>query len=748
MSYDKHRETFFKVLFSNLDGFICIARLHTRHFIERYFNYPADLDACLAYIQKYADTDNLWYCAQLLDRKKRNKHNVISYCSALWADLDECPPDVLKVEPTVLIQSSPGRFQAIWSLKEPIPSEEASHLSKKIAYFHEADGADISGWDLSQLLRVPYTYNMKYDEKPAIKVVSTTDKEYTLVDFAEYPEPPRELIIEDRPIPERTETGEMIMNQYDHLLARWDWDMFFQEPESDWSSDLWKFENRLLELGLPTEDVYVICRDAACNKYARDKDKRPHPELDLWREILRVEAKQNQGEIPEIDIPELETKSSILEIQLVSEEERDQLSKQRTIIEDYIDWASTETDAPPEFHLGGILVILSHLLADRVVIPYKSQTMKVNLWVMLLADTTMNRKSTTMGLATDLLREIDEDAIVANDATWEGLFSAMKDRGPNRPSIFERDDFQGLLQQMSLREYYSGLANFLTKMYDGKTLSRKLRKESITVVNPILGLFVAGGLGPILQYINHELIVDGFLPRFIFIKSQYDPSRIRDFEFGVQPGTTYKDLTKPRRLLYNKLYTLYRHYQDAKEKFAEIKDHELYTSKIFHCHVASGTVELYNSYERTLQDAAFREDQADFYVPMLDRFCKSGLKLSAILAALRMEDTVTIQPDDVRRAFYYLEPLIKNILHVVDNCSLSTSEHQLRRAMSLIRRNSGVPFSKLLTNLHLMRRQGLDVVETLEARALIKTDRNKNKDFYLIPIARSKKGGSDEPGKT
>ena len=694
------------------------------------------LDKCpRLYFSKYEDTQDLWYCVQLLDRRKRNKQSIIPQTISAWADLDDCDPAYLLVEPTLLIESSPNRFQALWSLADPIPSVEASELSKRIAYAHEAHGADTSGWDMGQLLRVPYTQNMKYDPAPPVQIVGGSTSQYDVSAFDVYPQlEDAVLVVKERPMPKRKETGEQVLNRYDHLLARWDWDMFFQEPESDWSAELWKFENRLLELGLSAEEVFCVCWDAACNKYARDKDKRPHPEVDLWNEILRVEAKHALGEIPVFDIPQ--PRSNILGVELLSEEDRNVLRSERTVIEDYIDWGMLETDASPDFHLGAVLLILSHLLCERVVIPIKSQELKLNLWVMLLADTTMNRKSTTMGLAMDLLQELDEFAVIANDATWEGLFKSLGERGPNRASVFERDDFQGLLQQISRREYYSGLPAFMTKMYDGKTQSRKLSQGKVLVKDPLLLLFVAGGRTPILEGLTLDQITDGFLPRFLFVSSEYDPKRIRDFEFGLGVGQQLDDVRAPRRLVYAKLYKLYRFYQDAKESDVMIKGKKIMKPKTFYCRVGDGVVELYNRFERLLTDAAAQEEKAEFYVPMMDRFCKSALKLSGIIAALRMEEEVEIRVWDVRRAFYYLEPFIKNILDVVDNCGLTTSENTLRRARGLIRRAENMRFSHLLSTMHLTKRQGSELLETLEARGWAKIERNKNKDFNIVYVAR------------
>lgn len=60
-----------------------------------------------------------------------------------------------------MVESSPGHFHAYYRLTEAIPPERAEALNKRLAHMI---GADASGWDLSQLLRVPGTMNHKRNE--------------------------------------------------------------------------------------------------------------------------------------------------------------------------------------------------------------------------------------------------------------------------------------------------------------------------------------------------------------------------------------------------------------------------------------------------------------------------------------------------------------------------------------------------------------------------------------------------------
>ncbi len=143
---------------------MCVASRKTGgKFTERFFSYPEGVESAIVFSKTKASIENVYFCPQLLTEKRRAKTNV-DMVSSIWADLDDCPPNLLKVEPTLVLETSPHRYQAIWTLNNPIPGEDAEAASRRIAYGHAQDGSDRSGWDLTQLLRIPGTYNHKYDD--------------------------------------------------------------------------------------------------------------------------------------------------------------------------------------------------------------------------------------------------------------------------------------------------------------------------------------------------------------------------------------------------------------------------------------------------------------------------------------------------------------------------------------------------------------------------------------------------------
>jgi hypothetical protein len=157
------RGKFFAAVLGTDSGYLCLAKKTpgTNNLEQKFFWYPGELDDALAWIDKYVARFDLYFCPHLLSRKARNKDAVTETVPLLWADLDPCHPSKCKVAPSVAWETSPKRYQALWYLEKSIDKWDAEALSHAIAIAHKEDGCDQGGWDLTQLLRIPFTWNFK-----------------------------------------------------------------------------------------------------------------------------------------------------------------------------------------------------------------------------------------------------------------------------------------------------------------------------------------------------------------------------------------------------------------------------------------------------------------------------------------------------------------------------------------------------------------------------------------------------------
>jgi len=143
-------------------------KIDRRSIVSSNFNYPKTArEAAEWALKKSSAGREVYFCAHILNHPRRIKENA-GPVRSLWGDLDGVPVPNGELKPTAVVESSPGRWHAYWRLNTEIPPEVAQDLNKRLA--HEIN-ADPSGFDLSQLLRVPGTVNHKHEGHPPVRLV-------------------------------------------------------------------------------------------------------------------------------------------------------------------------------------------------------------------------------------------------------------------------------------------------------------------------------------------------------------------------------------------------------------------------------------------------------------------------------------------------------------------------------------------------------------------------------------------------
>lgn len=707
----KKRRTFFQHLFGNARGLLCLAIIDPsdrNNYSETFFNYPQELDNLLNAISNFAgDQKDIYFCPHLFYENKRLKEYVETTPCA-WADLDYCNPDNLLIEPTLVVESSPGRFQAYWKLINCDP-DDAENLSQRIAYMHADQGADKTGWDLTQLLRVPVTYNYKYNNSPVVKVISATRNRYKAEEFDKiYPETgnyfkvtipfPEDLIDYD---------AESVLQSRRMTLNPLIFGLFSQNPTEDsWSEVLWKLLILLFEAGFNREEVYAIAKEASCNKYARDG----RPSVQLWKDVCRAEHKH------ELNI-KMQPNFTEKEILILSEDEREWIEElEPTFVERYIDWASKQTDAPVQYHQAGSIVALSSMLCGSVKLPTSYGTIVPNIWFMILADTTLTRKTTAMDLAMDVITEVDEDILMATDGSIEGMLTTLSAR-PGQPSIFLRDEFSGLLEQMTKKDYMSGMAEFLTKLYDAKMQRRVLRSVTVEVRQPRLIVFAGGIKDTVTGLLTMEQVSSGFIPRFIFITGESDTTKIRP----IGPPTITS--SRERDKIVAELQKIYTWYNGTEEIFIPKLNNHISQKISFECEMTPKAWVRFNDLENLMMHEGVDSYQSQVITPMYDRLCKSILKTAMLIACSRQfkpGSQVTVELSDLLRAIKLGEEWIAHSRIVLNNVGKGTEEYLLDRIMKRLKRDeNGTTRSAIMQSFRLDARRTTLILDTLEQRGLV-----------------------------
>lgn len=115
-----------------------------------------------------ADGREVFFCPTLMATPTRKKE-AARPPACLWADGDGAvvPPEF--PEPTLVVESSPGRHHFYWRLARPIETEDHQRINQRLSYFLRADK---NGWALNKLLRLPRGLNLKYPEQPRVRLLS------------------------------------------------------------------------------------------------------------------------------------------------------------------------------------------------------------------------------------------------------------------------------------------------------------------------------------------------------------------------------------------------------------------------------------------------------------------------------------------------------------------------------------------------------------------------------------------------
>jgi hypothetical protein len=702
-------EAFFKLIFGRNEGIVCIGYLttgETKKMTEKSFEYPEQLEALRDSINHYKATHSVYYCPHLFREKRRVKDNVLT-CPTIWSDLDTCDPSLLMVQPSILVESSPGRHQGLWLLEDALDPTEAEDLAKKIAYYHAKDGADTSGWDLTQLLRVPTTPNWKYADSldiPLVTIVHAKNLRYRPSDFDKYPEPPATAKAKlPFPVELPDLKPDQIFETYKRRLNPVALNLHAEVPEGDWSKALWRFEMMCFEAGMSREEVYIVAAGANCNKYRRDG--RPDRHVLLWNDVCKSYARHTEHlNMIAPDTSELKP--------LLTDEEREGLPT--TFIERYTNWARGLGDAAWQYHQAGAFIALSSVLAGTVSLPTSFGRVIPNLWFMILADTTLTRKTTAMDIAMDLVAELDSDTILATDGSIEGLMTGLSLR-PGKPSIFLRDEFSGLLEGMTKKDYLAGMAETFTKLYDGKLQKRVLKKEIIEVRDPVLIVFAGGIKNRITGLLTYEHISSGFMPRFIFISAESDVSKIRPLGPPTERDTT------GRERIFSELQDIAKHYIREVTVTAQAGKLVARQAVKWNAQLTSDAWMRFGNFEHDMLAAAQGTEQPELMLPTYSRLTISTLKAAVIIAAAetRPRDTVQVEEMHLLRAISYCEQWREHASDVINNVGKGSTERELDKIYSAIARHPGISRSRLMQSYHLTAQRTSQLLETLEQRGVI-----------------------------
>ena len=273
------------------------------------FHWPKDKELIREHLS--AHTQDELYFTPALFRKPDRKAYLVMEEERLWADLDEADPNEIedKYRPTIAWQTSPGRYQAVWVLTEG--AAEASMDDAENQRLSHHVGADPSGWDTTQLLRVPGSRHHKNSEKGVPgKLLWDDGPEYEPEAFADLPPVPGaqdnyalldEELLEDI---NRHEVWARIRIKLNSRILRWMDLREIDDDSMDRSEVAWQIERELADAGCSLAEIVSLMRPTVWNKYAGRNDELKRLKVEAGKAIAARDDKDDDAlevieELPE-----------------------------------------------------------------------------------------------------------------------------------------------------------------------------------------------------------------------------------------------------------------------------------------------------------------------------------------------------------------------------------------------------------------------------------------------------------------
>lgn len=407
----------------------------------------------------------------------------------------------------------------------------------------------------------------------------------------------------------------------------------------------------------------------------------------------------------------------------------------QTFVDAYAEWAATLTDAPKQYHRALGASILSTVMTPHISLRTSFGIFVPNIWVMILAGTTLTRKSTSLDIARRLLDDVMDDYLLATDGSPEGLLTELGVRD-GKVSLFHRDEITGFMASVIHKEYMSGLLEGFTRLYDGQPEVRMLRREKIEINNPHLIIMSGGIKSRMEEIVGMEHIRSGFLPRFIFVTGTTTPEQMRPI--GPPSDEEIMPLLgeeTPRDKMVNLLWRIH-HYYNEPEKTTEesnvinIAGITKISAPAKPKHVRlQGTPEFWQRLQELEEDSrklGAESSDPNLYGPLYDRLKNSILKVAILLCGANLRDKIT--EEDLQKAIYlgeeWLEAVTDFALAIEQQPHLTQWEKRCEKISVWVKAQHPKPVTQtmIMQKFRLRKHEMPDVEETLIARKMVTID--------------------------
>jgi len=177
------------------------------------------------------------------------------------------------------------------------------------------------------------------------------------------------------------------------------------------------------------------------------------------------------------------------------------------------------TDIPRELPVFAAIHYVSALLLQRnVVISVVGEEWRPDIWTICMAESGSGKSFASSKIGKALGGAVD----LFPDSSSAAKF--VEDLRDHNRGLWMRDEFAQFLKSLS-SDSMADTKDYLLRCYDGSTIVRSTKAETIEVQDPALTIFGSTVFQTIKDYLTKEMLVDGFAQRFAFVVAERDPER-------------------------------------------------------------------------------------------------------------------------------------------------------------------------------------------------------------------------------
>jgi len=700
--------------------------------VQKFFSYPDELDEMAEYAIAHKEED-VYFSPIVYYEQRRIRENAKSV-AVIYADADTCNPTNFRIEPSVVVETSKDRWHTYWILDASSEPNRVAMLAKQIAYAHRDQGCDVSGWNPTKLLRVSDTSNLKYDASQPVTAV-TNGLIYSIEEIEKaYADVVVDKVLEpsNDPLPEVTTDVMSVLAKISsnkEILS-----LYIDEPtpNADLSKMLWKMEMELFRQGITAEEVFVVAKHAKCNKYhSPNRPRRFDADGDLWREVLRARDSFIANSANSEPLEDAEADEETRKVDFLSVEEREYVANNRTFIDDYIDWAQRKTDGAVDYQIAGAFTILSSAFSDIGCAAPKYGKMGLNLWFMLLGETTRSRKSTSRNLMLRMLTAYEKfvgyQIDIGSNATGEALVKHLSGRD-KLTSLFHRDEVQGLFREFVTKTYMAAAADQYTELYDGKV---PVMLRSTGAQNGVKALqteraetnfimYLMGITSKVAEILTVDYFRSGFLARFIYVVADA-PERSRESEDLAQ-ANEYETIVRDEEMerIIRSVYDSALWWQ---------KKGGVFPRPIF---LTDEALSRFNAFKWEMGNFTNGHPNEESIEPSRQRLALSVWKCSVLLALYDRSEKV--ETHHLAIAIHYAEGWFKNLIRMAGAISASEWQRDVDGLEAAILSKGGrMRYEEAYKKFSNKRKREFDeMVDALRSQARLKVFVEGNKTFLEL----------------